>query len=262
MIAWPEEVEVAGFRDQVIVITGASSGIGRALALQLAGQGTRLALAARRAGSLEAVAQECRQAGAHAVAVPTDVSRQEQCRALAERTVSHYGRIDMLINDAGVSGPSLAFAEMKDLALLEESLRINCLGAAYCTYYALPYLKQSRGRIVGVSSLAGRSGIPNRSAYSASKHAMTGFFDSLRIELVDTGVSVTMIYPDYVADKDAEVPRGTLTYDKAASMILAAAAARKRELITSGRGKLAIWIKLFAPDVLDRFTRQAASKYE
>jgi NAD(P)-dependent dehydrogenase (short-subunit alcohol dehydrogenase family) len=253
---------MAAFRDQVVVITGASSGIGRALALQLAEQETRLALAARRAGLLEAVAQECRQAGARAVAVPTDVGRQEQCRALVERTISHYGRIDMLVNDAGISGPALAFADMKDLGPLEESLRINFLGAANCTYYALPYLKQSRGRIVGVSSLAGRSGIPNRSAYSAGKHALTGFFDSLRVELVDTGVSVTMIYPDYVTDTEAGAPRGTLTYDKAASMILTAAAARKREVVTSARGKLALWIKLFAPDVLDRFTQRAAGKYE
>ncbi len=185
------------FKDNVVIITGASSGIGREVALQLAAQGAKLSLAARDIERLEQVAAECRQRGAQALAVKTDVSIEAECRALIDRTVSEYGRIDTLINNAGISTWS-PFDQLQDLGVLDQLMRVNYLGAAYCTFYALPYLKKSRGRLVAVSSLAGRNGIPARSAYAASKHAMTGFFDSLRIELADTGVSVTVIYPSFV----------------------------------------------------------------
>jgi NAD(P)-dependent dehydrogenase (short-subunit alcohol dehydrogenase family) len=197
-------MSIAEFKDAVVIITGASSGIGKELALQLAEQGAQLVLAARSADLLEQVADECRAKGAAAaaeavaVAVPTDVTEIEQCRKLVGQAVANYGRIDMLVNNAGTTMWA-RLEEVKDLSIYEKIMRANYLGSVYCTYFALPYLKQSRGRIVGISSLTGKAGVPTRSGYAASKHAMAGFFDSLRIELAGSGVSVTMAYPGFVA---------------------------------------------------------------
>jgi len=166
----PEDV----FRENVVVITGGSAGIGRELAYQLAAQGAWLVLAAREANLLEETALEARSRGARAVAVPTDVAIETQCQALIDRAVAEYGRIDTLINNAGISMYA-RFDELGTVEPLERVMRINYFGSIYCTHYALPHLKRSRGRIVAVSSLAGKTGVPMRSAYAASKHAMAGF---------------------------------------------------------------------------------------
>ncbi len=260
----------AAFRENAVILTGASSGIGRALALELASQGAWLALAARNTARLEAVAAECRTRGAKAVVIPTDVTDEAQCRALAEKTVEAFGRIDTLINNAGISMWA-KFEEMRTLAPFEEVMRVNYLGSAYCTYYALPHLKKTRGRIVAVSSLAGKGGVPTRSGYAASKHAMVGFFDTLRIELAETGVTVTIAYPDFVTSEIRErafgadgKPLGTspvresevMTAETCARLIVAAAAARRRELVM-GRGKILVWVKLIAPGIVDRTARKA-----
>ena len=177
--------DAAAFRDNVVVVTGASAGIGAELARQLAAGGARLALAARDAARLEEVAAECRARGGRALAVPTDVGEEAQCAALVERAVAEYGRLDTLVNNAGISMWA-RFDEITDLSIFERVMRVNYLGSVYCTHHALPHLKRSRGRIVGVSSLTGKTGVPTRSGYAASKHAMAGFFDSLRIELDGT----------------------------------------------------------------------------
>ncbi len=258
-------------RENVVIVTGASSGIGRALALQLAQQGAWLALAARSVDRLEAAAAECRRYSGRAIVVPTDVAEQAQCQNLIEKTVAEYGRLDTLVNNAGIS-MWVKFDELKDLSVFERMMRVNYLGSVYLTAYALPYLKQTKGRIVAVSSLAGKNGIPTRSGYAASKHAMAGFFDSLRIELKETGVTVTMIYPGFVrseirerafdADgqplkkspvREAEV----MTPEECARIILNAIARRKREEVMTLRGKLGLWVKLIAPGLVDRIAKAA-----
>lgn len=263
------------FRDRVVVLTGASRGIGRALALQLAGQGARLALAARggdQGGSdLRDLAAECERRGGRAVAIPCDVADEAQCAALIARTVEAFGQIDTLINNAGISMWAL-FEQVTDLSIFEQIMRVNYLGSVYCTWYALPYLKETRGRLVAVASLTGKTGVPTRSGYAASKHAMVGFFDTLRIELADSGVSVTVACPDFVATEIRErafgpdgKPLGTspvmeskvMTAETCARLILDGAARRKRELILSGRGKLGLWLKLFAPGLIDRIAGKA-----
>jgi NAD(P)-dependent dehydrogenase (short-subunit alcohol dehydrogenase family) len=264
----------SAFRDNVVVLTGASRGIGREMALQLAAEGAWLALAAREAGALEALAEECRQRGARALAVPTDVEEEAQCARLIARTVETWGRVDTLINNAGISMWAL-FEEVTDLGIFERILRINYLGSVYCTWHALPHLKKTRGRIVAVSSLTGKTGVPTRSGYAASKHAMNGFFDTLRIELADTGVTVTVACPDFVATEIRErafgpdgKPLGTspvheskvMTAETCARLILEGAAARKRELIMSPRGKLGLWLKLLAPSLIDRIARRAIDR--
>ena len=188
---------MAAYAGKVVVVTGASQGIGKALCLELAPQGPRLVLAARDAGALERVAAECRPAGAETLVVPTDVADESACRALVAKVVERFGALDVLVNNAGI-GMLARFEDVTDLSLYERLMRVNYLGSVYPTAYALPHLKRSGGQIVAVSSLAGLSGVPMRTAYAATKHAQMGFFDSLRVELRGTGVSVTVIAPYFV----------------------------------------------------------------
>lgn len=256
------------FRDQVAIITGASSGIGQALALQLAGQGAKVVLAARRADRLEQAAAACRHAGGEALALPTDVSNEAQCRALVEKTIQTFGRLDILINNAGLAASAL-FDEYSDLSLFKHTLEVNFYGAVYCTYHAVPYLKKTRGRIAAISSLGGKAAIPYNTPYCASKYALHGFYDSLRMELHQPGVSCTVICPWWVATEFHEaqlnkegVPRGavgrayytkkTMTADQCAKIVLNAAYHRRREVLM-GPGILATWLKLIAPGFLDWF---------
>jgi len=238
------------FQDQVVIITGASSGIGEELACQVAAQGSRLVLAARRKELLEAVAARCRAGGAQVIVVPTDVSVEEQCRELIGRALAAYGRIDMLINNAGFSVIS-GFAELETLDSLEEMMAVNYLGSVYCTSHALPALRESRGRIVGISSATGKLGVPTRSGYSASKQAMAGFFDALRVELLADGVSVTMIYPGFVATRGRTAGSLVMPVDQCARQILRASAARRRELVTPLLIRIAVLLKSILPGLLD-----------
>ena len=255
----------------VALVTGASAGIGEEIALQLAGRGCRLALAARGADALERVAERCRQRGGRAQAFPTDVADEDACRAFVDQAVGAFGRVDALVNNAGVSMWA-RFDEMDDLEPLRQIMRVNYFGAVYCTHAALPHLKTSRGRIVNVASLTGKTGVPTRTGYAASKHAMAGFFDSLRIELRGTGVSVTTAFPGFVATGVRRhaygadgVPLGVspvkedevMAADECARLILEAADGRRREVVMTARGKLGQWLKLVAPGLVDRVAARA-----
>jgi short-subunit dehydrogenase len=259
------------FKDKVVVITGASSGIGRELAYQFAEQGARLSLAARDKERLTTAAGECEARGGRAIAVVTDVSEQAQCAQLIQRTAENYDRIDMLVNNAGITMWA-NFEDVSDISFYEQIMRVNYLGSVYCTYYALPFLKKTKGQIVAISSLAGKNGLPKRSGYAASKHAMVGFFDTLRIELAEYGISVTMIYPDFVATETHKRAFGAngkpmgkspvregevMSAERCAKLIIQAAAARKRELIMTWRGKIGLWVKLIAPGAVDRVAKKA-----
>ncbi|HYH80583.1 MAG TPA: SDR family oxidoreductase [Longimicrobium sp.] len=266
----------APFRDNVVVLTGASAGIGYQMALQLADQGARLVLAARDAARLEETAAECRRRGARAIVVPTDVAVEAECRALMDAAVAEFGRIDTLVNNAGV-GMWALFEEMTDLAPIERIMQVNYLGSVYATFHALPHLKRTRGRIVVVNSLTGKTGVPTRSGYSASKHAVTGFFDTIRIELEDSGITVTQVFPGFVATEIRErafgpdgKPLGTgnspvqereiMTADECARQIIVVAGKRKRELLMTLRGKIGPTLKLLAPRLVDRMVRKAIKK--
>ena len=182
---------MATFSDNVVIVTGASEGIGRALALALAPQRPFLVLAARNFERLESLAEECRALGARVLAVATDVTDESQCKALIDTTIETFGWIDTLVVNAGATMWTRLDA-LEDSEVLRKVMDVNYFGAAYCTRAALPHLKENAGRIVAVASVAGLTGVPERTGYSASKHAMVGFFDSLRIELADSGV--TAIY--------------------------------------------------------------------
>lgn len=261
------------FAGQVVLITGASTGIGAELARQFAQTGARVVLAARDAQKLEAVATACRQSGAEALVVVTDVTDEAQCQRMVERSVQHFGRLDILVNNAGMSMSGL-FEEITDLSIFEKLMRLNFLGSVWCTAFALPHLKQARGRVVAISSLTGLAGVPKRTAYAASKHAMAGFFDSLRVELDGSGVSVTVIYPGFVFSEinaRAFSPDGTPFGDRAykrrpgetmetaecCRLILGAVARRDRDLVMTWRGKIGRLLKLISPRLVDRLARQA-----
>ncbi len=259
------------FRGAVIVVTGASSGIGRAFCLELAKQRPKLVLAARDEARLDEAARECELAGAEILLVPTDVSSEEACRNLIERAVERFGGIDALVANAGRTMWA-RFDEVQDLSLYEELMHVNYLGCVYPVFYALPHLKKSRGRIVAVSSVAGLTGVPTRTGYAATKHALFGFFDSLRIELEGTGVSVTMIAPDFVVSeihRRAIGPDGKplgqtpmqeskiLSAEECAGRIVRAMEKRQRLLVTSWRGRLGRFVRPFLPGLIDAVARRA-----
>ena len=204
------------------------------------------------------------------MAIVTDVSEQGQCAELIQRTVENYDRIDMLVNNAGITMWA-DFEDVSDIRFYEQIMQVNYLGSVYCTYYALPFLKKTKGQIIGISSLAGKNGIPKRSGYAASKHAMVGFFDTLRIEIAEYGISVTMIFPEFVATeirkralgadgkpigkssvKESEV----MSAERCAQLIIQAATKRKRELVMTWRGKVGVWVKLIAPGVSRSYSQE------
>ena len=264
---------------KVIVITGASEGIGAEMATQLArtkGASVALVLAARQLAKLEAVAEACRQLGAQVLCVRTDVSVRADCEALIAQTVQQFGRIDTLINNAGISAHAmLQDVAAADLGWYEELMRVNLWGTIWCTHAALPHLKASRGRLVAVSSLAGLVGVPGRTAYCTSKFAMNGFMEALRTELLSVGVSVTMAYPG-VVDTDIRrrglnalgQPAGSsgLSEDKAMPVevcvqkILQGTERRQRDVLMSPTGYLGRWLKLIAPSWVDRMAWAALKK--
>ena len=259
---------------RVVVITGASDGIGAEMARQLAareGAAIALVLAARNAVQLDLVAAECAAHQAQVLVVPTDVSVRIQCRRLVVTAVERFGRIDVLVNNAGRSAHAL-FEEVEDLDWYEELMRVNLWGAVWCTQAALPHLKRSRGSIVAVSSLAGLIGVPGRTAYSATKFAMTGFFEALRAELKGAGVSVTTAYPGVVATRiryrgfnaqgeeagaSGLKEEGAMSVEECARLIIAAMNARKREVVMTAKGKLGRFLKLLAPGLVEKMALAA-----
>ena len=261
---------------RVTLVTGGSDGIGAEIARQLAARDrseAALVLAGRSQAKLDAVAEQCRAHGAQVLCVAMDVAVQAQCRSLVDQAVAGYGRIDTLVNNAGISAHAL-FEDVaaQDLHWYEDVMRVNLWGAVWCTHAALPYLKASGGRIVAVSSLSGLLGVPGRTAYAASKFAMTGFFEALRAELKASGVSVTIAYPGVVTTQlrhrgyDAQGrPAGAsglkeddaMSVQECARLIVAALERRQRDVVMTARGKIGRFLKLVAPGLVDSMALNA-----
>ena len=182
--------------DKIVLVTGASSGIGEATALRLASLGCHLSLAARNAQALEQVRDRCSAFGGRALAVPTDVAEAEQCRRAVEDTVAALGRLDVVISCAGLS--MRAYFDGSDLAAMEKVMRVNFFGTLYMTHYALPHVKNTRGSLVAVSSMAGKRATPAYALYGASKFAIHGFYEALHIELKHDGVHAGVVAPAFV----------------------------------------------------------------
>lgn len=255
-------------KNKVVVITGASSGIGAELVRQLGRMGAKIVMAARDEQRMYALSQTY----PNTLVVPTDVTDPDACKRLIDRAVEHFGRIDVLVNNAGLSMWA-RFEDITDLKLFERIMRVNYLGSVYCTHYALPHLKTSKGLIVAISSVTGKTGVPTRTAYAASKHAVQGFFDSLRIELMDTGVDVSVISPGFIQTEMRERALGAngqpletshlneqevMPVEECVKTIVKAIQRRKRDvIIASTRIKLGPVLKVFLPGVVDRMAKKA-----
>jgi short-subunit dehydrogenase len=262
---------VTTYAGRSIVLTGASSGIGRALALALAEQRPKLLLVARDEARLREVASECERRGAAAAVLAADLTREDAAARVVDAAASAYGGIDVLVNNAG-SGMMARFDELTDLAVFESLMRVNYLACVYLTHRALPHLKASRGQVVVMASLAGLTGVPTRTAYAASKHAVIGFFDSLRVELAGSGVDVTVIAPDFV---DSEIHRRSIGADgrplgkspmqeakimsaeECAALTVRAMERRQRLAVLSARGRWGRIVRVFAPGLIDRIAARA-----
>lgn len=250
---------------KTVIITGASSGIGRSCAEEFAKRGANLVLGARQYDALNEIGRDLEQRyGIKAVAVRCDVSSEADCRELISQAVEVFKRIDVLICNAGISMRAL-FREL-DLQVLRNLMDINFWGAVYCTKYALPELLKSRGSLVGVSSIAGYRGLPGRTGYSASKFALNGFLEALRVENLKTGLHVMIASPGFTASnirysalvKDGSAQGDTsmeegkmMTSAEVARRIAGGVEKRKRSLIMTGQGKLTVFLNKIAPAFLD-----------
>ncbi|MBW8327151.1 MAG: SDR family oxidoreductase [Prolixibacteraceae bacterium] len=259
-------------KNKVVVITGASSGIGRALAKEFAAKGARLSLGARRTELLEELKSELRES--EILIHKTDVSQEDDCRLLIEETVKRFGQVDVLINNAGISMRAL-FEEV-DLKVIRQLMDVNFYGTVYCSKYALPYLLQTKGSLVGVISIAGYVGLPGRTGYSASKFAIRGFLDTIRIENLKKGLHVLVAAPGFTASEvrkvaltndgsqQGETPRNEdkmMSAEECALHIVKAVEKRKRELIlTFVEGKLTVFLGKFFPSLLDKLTYNHMAK--
>jgi NAD(P)-dependent dehydrogenase (short-subunit alcohol dehydrogenase family) len=184
------------FSGKTVLITGASSGIGQAVALRIAAAGASVVLAARNQAALEKTVADIQAKGGTALAVPTDVTDPLQCERAVQRAVEHFGGLDNLICSAGVSLRATFYGTA--LTALEHVMRVNFFGTLYCTHHALPYVRARRGSLVAISSLTGKRGIPTYALYGASKCAIIGLYESLRMELEGDGVHVGVFCPGYV----------------------------------------------------------------
>jgi short-subunit dehydrogenase len=183
--------------NSVILITGASSGIGEEMAYQYAVRGVRLFLCARSVDKLKQVSEKCKALGSECDFARCDVSNEEDCKKAIAQCIEKFGGLDVLVVNAGINA-HFFFEEVQDMAIFEKLMKTNFFGYLYPTKHAFPHLKKNKGQIVVISSASGEVGFPKRTAYCASKFAVTGFFESLRIETEGSGVSITIICPPSV----------------------------------------------------------------
>jgi short-subunit dehydrogenase len=261
-------------KDKVVIITGASSGIGLACAREFAHRGALVSVCARSADKLEEIKSEFDAAGHKLLVTEADVSREEDCKRLIDNTVREFGKIDILINNAGMSMRAL-FVDLH-LDVMRKLMDINFWGTVYCTKYALPYILEQKGSVVGVSSIAGFIGLPGRAGYSASKYAMHGFLNTLRVENLRKGLHVLIVAPGFTASNirktaltadgsaQGETPRNEnkmMSAEEVALRIIKAIQKRKRTLIlTFVEGKLTVFLSKWLPALVDKLSYNVMAK--
>ncbi|MGY3211771.1 SDR family oxidoreductase [Mucilaginibacter sp. HD30] len=261
-------------KDKTVIITGASSGIGKALAIEFAKRGANLVLGARQYVALCEIAQSLeKQYAAKVVAVQCDVVSETDCEHLIKQTILTFGKIDVLINNAGIS--MRALFKDTDVQVLKSLMDVNFWGMVYCTKYAMPELLKTKGTLVGVSSIAGYKGLPGRTGYSASKFAMNGFLDALRVENLRTGVHVLTACPGFTASNIRNtalnkngVQQGEstlheekmMTAEQVAAVIVDGVENRARTLIMTGQGKLTVLLSKVLPSLLDKLVYNVFAK--
>jgi short-subunit dehydrogenase len=253
------------FKDKVVIVTGASSGIGKAIACEFALNGSKVVLAARTEVKLHEIAEEILLFGGVAIVVKTDVSIEKDCKKLVDLTIEKFGRIDILVNNAGLSMRA-AFIDV-DVKVLHRLMNVNFWGTVYCTKFALPYLIESKGSLIGVSSVAGFHGLPGRTGYSASKFAIHGFLETIRIENLRTGLHVMIIAPGFTSteirkhaltangEEQEESPRNEnklMSPEYVAKWVLKGIRKKKRNKLLTWEGRLTALFQRIIPTVVDR----------
>lgn len=249
------------FTDKVVVITGASSGIGKALAKEALTRGAQVAVCARRMENLEKEFDTNNRMLLYAA----DVSKPQDCEAFIQATIAQWGRIDVLINNAGIS--MRALLKDAELSVLKEVMDINFWGAVNCTKYALSSIIATKGVIASISSIAGYRGLPARSGYSASKFALQGFMEALRTEQLHSGVHVMWVSPGFTASNIRNVARSAnglaqgetpleenklMSSEQCAMIILNSIEQRKRTVVMTLQGKLTVWLNKLFPSLADK----------
>ena len=259
--------------DQVVIITGASSGIGKACGYVFSEKGAQVVLAARNQEKLNDIAGKLQSLNRQVLAVQTDVSREEDCKSLIDKTLEHFGRIDVLINNAGISMRGLF--EDTSLGVLRQLMNTNFWGTVYCTHYALPHILKNNGSVVGISSIGGFQGLPGRTGYSSSKFAMHGFLETLRVEHMKNGLHVMIAAPGFTStnvrkaalgpdgQSQGESPRDEnkmMSPERVARIIAKGVKRRKRLIIITLEGKLTVFIRRLAPKLIDKITYRVMSR--
>ncbi len=262
-------------KNKVIIVTGASSGIGLAAAKEFASKGGNVVLAAR---NISKLGEECQILKSHYptqefIAVATDVTKDDDCKNLIDRTVEKFGRIDILVNNAGIS--MRALFKDTDVSVIKNLMDVNFWGTVYCTKYALPYLLEAKGSVVGVISIAGFKGLPARTGYSASKFAVYGFMDTLRVEHLHDGLHVMIFAPGFTASnirntaltangsQQGETPRDEakmMTSEEVATILVKGIKKRKAQIILTPIGKLTVLLNKFFPRWVDKLEYQYMKK--
>ena len=259
--------------NKVVIVTGASSGIGKACATIFAARGFKVMLSARDTGNLKSAETELKSKGFDVHTFAADVSKEDNCRDLIAETMTRFGRIDVLICNAGIS--MRALFEDTDLEVIRKIMDVNFWGTVYCTKYAMPHLLSAKGSVVGISSIAGKKGLPARSGYSASKFAIEGFLETLRTENLKKDLHVLIACPGFTASnirnaslsKDGkaqgESPRNEnkmMTAEEVAGYIYHATVKRKRDLVLTTNGKLVVWLNKFFPSLMDKMVYNHMAK--
>ena len=260
-------------KDKVTIITGGSSGIGKALAHEFGSKGSKILITGRKQASLDEAVNELNNAGIEAVGFQGDVSNEQDCKAMAETAVATFGRIDILINNAGISMRAV-FNEV-DMKVLHQVMDINFWGAIYATKYCLPEIIKHKGSVIGISSIAGFRGLPGRVGYSASKFALQGFLETLRTEMLYKGVHVLTACPGFTASNirntalnekgatQGESPRDEqkmMSAEECAAHIYKATKKRKAYLVLTGQGKLTVFLNKLFPRFMDKMVFKTMAK--
>ncbi len=260
-------------KDKVVIITGGSSGIGKALASAFGAMGSKILITGRNQHDLDKTVAELSRDGIVISAIKADVSIEEDNKRMAEEAINRYGTIDVLINNAGVS--MRALFEEADIDVIEKVMKTNFFGVVYATKYCLPAIVRNKGSVIGISSIAGFRGLPGRTGYSASKFALNGFLEALRLELSPKGTHVLTACPGFTStnirrralDKDGNVqgesPReeeSMMSAEECAQYIYAATVKRRRTLVLTTQGKLAVFMNKWLPGLADRLVFNFMSK--